>query len=131
MKGYITNIEKETRQNTDFRRVLYTGKHSQLVLMNLRPKEDIGEEIHTLDQFIRVEAGHGHAILDGVKHELFDGAAVVIPAGTKHNVVNDSDDKELKLYTLYSPPEHRDKTIHPTKAAALSQEEHFDGKTTE
>ena len=131
MKGYVTNIEKETLKNTDFRRVLYTGKHSQLVLMNLRPKEDIGEEIHTLDQFIRVEAGHGHAILDGVKHELFDGAAVVIPSGTKHNVVNDSDDKELKLYTLYSPPEHRDKTIHPTKAAALSQEEHFDGKTTE
>jgi mannose-6-phosphate isomerase-like protein (cupin superfamily) len=131
MKGYITNIEDDTLKNGDFRRVLYTGKNSQLVLMSLRPKEEIGEETHTLDQFIRVEAGDGVAILDGVKHRISDGSAVVIPAGTKHNIVNDSDTEELKLYTLYSPPEHRDGTIHRTKADALSHEEHFDGRTTE
>jgi len=131
MKGYLTNIEKDALQNEDFRRVLYTGKNSQLVLMNLQPKEEIGEEIHTLDQFIRVEAGRGEAILDGVTHELSDGVAVVIPAGTKHNVVNDSDTEQLKLYTIYSPPEHRDGTVHATKQDALTHEEHFDGKTSE
>jgi mannose-6-phosphate isomerase-like protein (cupin superfamily) len=131
MKGYVTNIEEATVQNRDFRRVLYTGKNSQLVLMNLRPKEEIGDETHTLDQFIRVEAGDGVAILDGVKHQISDGSAVVIPAGTKHNVVNESATAELKLYTLYSPPEHRDGTIHKTKADAMAHEEHFDGKTTE
>jgi mannose-6-phosphate isomerase-like protein (cupin superfamily) len=131
MKGYVTNIEKDTLENNDFRRVLYTAKNTQLVLMTLRPKEDIGEETHTLDQFIRVEAGDGSAILDGVKHQISDGTAVVIPAGTKHNIVNDSNREELKLYTLYSPPEHREGTIHKTKADALAHEEHFDGKTTE
>lgn len=131
MKGYVTNIEEDTLGNKDFRRVLYTAKNTQLVLMSLRPKEEIGEEIHTLDQFIRVEAGHGVAILDGVEHRLSDGLAVVIPAGTKHNVINDSPDEEMKLYTLYSPPEHRDGTIHRTREDALAQEEHFDGKTTE
>jgi mannose-6-phosphate isomerase-like protein (cupin superfamily) len=131
MKGYVTNIEKDTVKNQDFRRVLYTGKNTQLVLMSLRPKEEIGEEVHTLDQFIRVEAGRGVAILDGVKHQISDGTAVVIPAGTRHNVVNDSGSEELKLYSLYSPPEHRDGTIHPTRADALAHEEHFDGKTTE
>lgn len=131
MKGYVTNIERAMLENNYFRRVLYTAKNTQLVLMSLRPKEDIGEEIHTLDQFIRVEAGDGSAILDGVKHQISDGTAVVIPAGTKHNVVNGSNTEELKLYTLYSPPEHRDGTIHKTKADALAHEEHFDGKTTE
>ena len=131
MKGYVTNIEDDTLENKDFRRVLYTAKNTQLVLMSLRAKEDIGEEIHTLDQFIRVEAGQGSAILDGVKHRISDGSAVVIPAGTRHNIVNDSDTEELKLYTLYSPPEHRDGTIHKTKSDALSHEEHFDGKTSE
>jgi mannose-6-phosphate isomerase-like protein (cupin superfamily) len=131
MRGYVTNIENDTLKNKDFRRVLYTGKNTQLVLMSLRPKEEIGEETHTLDQFIRVEAGQGAAILDGVKHRISDGTAVVIPAGMKHNVVNESDGEELKLYTLYSPPEHRDGTVHKTKADALSHEEHFDGKTTE
>ena len=131
MKGYVTNIERDTLENKDFRRVLYTAKNIQLVLMSLRGKEEIGEETHTLDQFIRVEAGHGIAILDWVKHQISDGSAVVIPAGTKHNVVNDSDTEELKLYTLYSPPEHRDGTIHPTKSEALSHEEHFDGGTSE
>ena len=99
--------------------------------MSLRPKEEIGEETHTLDQFIRVEAGSGVAILDDVKHQISDGTAVVIPAGTKHNIVNSSDGEDLKLYTLYSPPEHRNGTIHKTKADALAHEEHFDGKTTE
>ena len=131
MRGYVTDIENDTLKNQDFRRVLYTGKNSQLVLMSLRPKEEIGEETHTLDQFIRVEAGDGVAILDGVKHQISDGTAVVIPAGTKHNVVNASETEEMKLYTLYSPPEHRDGTIHKTKAHALAHEEHFDGKTTE
>ena len=131
MKGYVTNIEKDTVKNQDFRRVLYTGKNTQLVLMSIRPKEDIGEEVHTLDQFIRVESGRGVAILDGVKHQISDGSAVVIPAGTRHNVINDSGSEELKLYSLYSPPEHRDGTIHPTKDDALAHEEHFDGKTTE
>ena len=131
MKGYVTNIEQDTLSNKDFRRVLYTAKNSQLVLMNLPPQEDIGEETHTLDQFIRVEAGKGVAILDGVEHRISDGTAVVIPAGTRHNVVNDSASEALKLYTLYSPPEHRDGTVHPTKTDALSHEEHFDGRTTE
>jgi mannose-6-phosphate isomerase-like protein (cupin superfamily) len=131
MRGYVTNIENDTFENTDFRRVLYTAKNTQLVLMNLRPKEDIGEETHTLDQFIRVEAGIGSAILDGVKHRISDGFAVVIPAGTKHNIVNDSETEEMKLYTLYSPPEHRDGTVRKTKSDALLLEEHFDGKTTE
>lgn len=131
MQGYVTNIETDTLENTDFRRVLYTATNTQLVLMNLRAKEEIGEEIHELDQFIRIESGQGRAILDGVEHRLSDGVAVVIPAGTRHNVVNDSANQELKLYTLYSPPEHRDGTIHRTKSDALAQEEHFDGKTTE
>jgi mannose-6-phosphate isomerase-like protein (cupin superfamily) len=131
MKGYVTNIEEDTLENTDFRRVLYTGKNSQLVLMSLRPREEIGEETHTLDQFIRVEAGDGVAILDDVKHQISDGSAVVIPAGTKHNVINNSETEELKLYSIYSPPEHRDGTIHKTKDDALAHEEHFDGKTTE
>ena len=131
MRGYVTNIENDTLENEDFRRVLYTAKNVQLVLMSLRGKEEIGEEVHELDQFIRVEAGQGIAILDGVAHRLSDGSAVVIPAGTRHNVINASDTEELKLYTLYGPPEHRDGTIHRTKNDALANEEHFDGKTTE
>ena len=130
MKGYVSNIEKESLENSDFRRVLYTAKNSQLVLMNLKPGEDIGEEIHTLDQFIRVEAGEGKAVLDGVEHAIADGSAVVVPAGVKHNVIN-TGSADMKLYTLYSPPEHQDGTIRKTKAEALSNEEHFDGRTTE
>jgi mannose-6-phosphate isomerase-like protein (cupin superfamily) len=131
MKGFVTNIEDDTIDNEDFRRVLYTAKNTQLVLMNLRGDEEIGEEIHELDQFIRVETGQGLAVLDGVAHRLSDGSAVVIPAGTKHNVINVSDTDDLKLYTLYSPPEHRDGTVHKAKSDALEHEEHFDGKTTE
>jgi mannose-6-phosphate isomerase-like protein (cupin superfamily) len=131
MKGFVTNIEEDTLENEDFRRVLYTAKNTQLVLMSLRANEEIGEEIHELDQFIRIEAGQGLAVLDGVAHRLSDGSAVVIPAGTKHNVINVSDTEALKLYTLYSPPEHRDGTVHKTRSDALEHEEHFDGKTTE
>jgi mannose-6-phosphate isomerase-like protein (cupin superfamily) len=131
MKGYVANIEKLSMKNEYFRHVLYTAKNSQLVLMSLEPGEDIGEEVHHLDQFIRCESGQGAAILDGVQYSISNGFAVVVPAGTKHNIVNDSPDKPLKLYTLYSPPNHRDGVIHETKAQAETDEEHFDGKTTE
>lgn len=131
MRGYVDNIEKLALENEAFRRVLYTAKNSQLVLMSIAPGEDIGEEVHTLDQFIRCEKGTGKAVLDGVEHEVADGIAVVIPAGTRHNVINTSPSEPLKLYTVYSPPEHRDGVVHKTKADALAGEEHFDGITTE
>lgn len=131
MKGYIVNIEKASLENKNFRKVLYTAKNSQLVLMSLNPGDEIGEEVHHLDQFIRVEAGTGSAILNGVKTEITDGSAIVIPEGCRHNIVNTSKTEEMKLYSIYSPPEHRDGVIHPAKADAMSQEEHFDGKTTE
>lgn len=130
MKGYVTNIEKATTENSNFRKVLYTAKNSQLVVMSLKPKEDIGEEVHTLDQFIRIEQGEGKAVLDGVEYGIENNSAVVIPAGTKHNIINTSD-REMKLYTIYSPPEHRDGVVHATKADAIADDEHFDGKTTE
>lgn len=131
MKGYVINIGKTTEENENFRKVLYTAKNSQLVVMSLRPKEDIGEETHTLDQFIRIEKGQGKAILDDVKHDIKTEYAVVIPAGTKHNIINTSAKKEMKLYTLYSPPEHQDGVIRATKVEAMASEEHFDGKATE
>lgn len=130
MNGYVANIEKESLANENFRRVLYTAKNSQLVLMSLQPNEDIGEEVHTLDQFIRIEKGAGKAVLDGVEHALEDGSAVVIPAGTRHNVIN-GPEGQMKIYTVYSPPEHQDGVIRATKADAAASEEHFDGKTTE
>ena len=128
MKGYIVNIEEETLKNEDYRRVLYTAKNSQLVLMSIEPGDEIGEETHHLDQFIRIEEGSAKAVLDGVEHELKDDFAIIIPAGTKHNVIN-TGDTALKLYSVYSPPEHKDGTVHPTKADEV--EEHFDGVTTE
>jgi len=131
MKGYITNIEKDSLENENFRKVLYTAQNSQLVVMSLKPREDIGEEVHALDQFIRCEKGQGKAILDGVEHMLSDGFVVVVPAGARHNIINISNDAELKLYTLYSPPNHRDGVVHETKEQAMHDEEHFDGKTTE
>lgn len=132
MKGYIANIEEISLGNTNFRKVLYTAKNSQLVVMSLKPNEDIGEEVHQLDQFIRCEAGDGKAILDGVEHAISDGFVVIVPAGTKHNLVNTSSDAELKLYTLYSPPNHKDGRVHVTKADAEADEgDEFDGKTTE
>jgi mannose-6-phosphate isomerase-like protein (cupin superfamily) len=130
MKGYVGNIEQETLANENFRKVLYTAKHSQLVVMSLLPQEDIGVEVHELDQFIRIESGQGQAILDGVVHEIADDFAIVIPAGTEHNIINTSLSKTMKLYTVYSPPEHRRDVIHRTKAEAAI-EEHFDGVTTE
>ncbi len=130
MKGYVINIEKATEENENFRKVLYTAKNSQLVVMSLKAGEEIGEEVHTLDQFIRIEKGEGKAVLDGTEHKIEDGFAVVVPAGTKHNIINTSDE-EMKLYTIYSPPEHRDGVVHQTKADAISNEEHFDGNTTE
>ena len=131
MKGYVENIEKLSLENENFRKVLYTAKNSQLVVMSLKPGEDIGEEIHQLDQFIRVESGDGKAVLDDVPHEIKDGFVVVVPAGAKHNIINTSSDKFLKLYTLYSPPNHKDGVLHKTKEEAEAGEEHFDGKTTE
>lgn len=129
MKGYVINLEKETLANEDYRRVLYTAKNSQLVLMCIAQGDEIGMEVHKLDQFIRIESGEGKAILDGAEHVLEDGSAVVIPAGTNHNVINTSSSKKLKLYSVYSPPEHKDGTIHKTKSD--EKEEHFDGVTTE
>jgi mannose-6-phosphate isomerase-like protein (cupin superfamily) len=117
MAGYVTNIEHDTLANRDYRRVLFTGQHLQLVLMTLGPGEEIGKETHEEhDQFIRVEAGDGVVTLNAERHPLSDGVAVVIPAGVEHNVVNTSSSEPLRLYTLYSPPEHREGTVHPTKA---------------
>ena len=132
MKGFESNIEKDTLSNGNFRRVLYTGKYSQLVLMNLKPGEEIGEEVHkTVDQFFRFEKGAGTVIIDGVKQKIADGDAVIVPACARHNVVNTSKTLQLKLYTIYSPPEHEDGTIRKTKADALAKPEEFNGKTTE
>ncbi len=131
MRGYVVNIEKASLENANFRTVLYTAENSQLVVMSLKPGEDIGEEVHHLDQFIRCEAGEGKAILDGVEHTIRGGFAVVVPAGARHNVINTSRDKEMKLYTVYSPPNHRDGVVHATKADAEKDEEAFDGKTSE
>lgn len=132
MKGYVVNIEKASKENGNFRTVLYTAKNSQLVVMSLLPNQDIGEEVHTLDQFIRIEDGVGKAVLDGVEHNIETEWAVVIPAGTRHNIINTSPDKEMKLYTIYSPPEHRDGVIHATKEDAMNDKsDEFDGKTSE
>ncbi len=132
MKGYVVSIEKETTKNTDFRRVLYTGKHSQLVVMSLKPGEEIGEETHDhVDQFFRFEAGEGKVIIDGNEHKVTDGTAVIVPAGARHNVVNTSKRMNLRLYTIYSPPEHQDGVVRHTKKEAMASEEHFDGRTTE
>jgi mannose-6-phosphate isomerase-like protein (cupin superfamily) len=123
MAGYVTNIEQKSIENNYFREVLFTGPLSQLVVMSLAPGEDIGLETHDdVDQFIRVEAGEGVALLDGVEHELADGSAVVIPAGAEHNVINRSKSKALKLYTLYTPPQHPDGTIHKTREEAMAYE---------
>ena len=131
MKGFKTNIEKDTLKNKNFRKVIYTGKNSQLVLMSLKPKEDIGLETHPEnDQFLRFEGGKGRVEIDGNKYQVKDGDAVVIPAGAKHNVINTSAD-ELKIYTIYSPPHHKDGIIHKTKEQAEKDDEEFDGTTTE
>lgn len=123
MAGYLTNIEKKSLENKYFREVLFTGPHSQLVVMSIEPGEDIGMETHDkVDQFIRVEAGKGKAVLNGKEHDLEDGSAVVIPAGTEHNIVNSSKTEPLKLYTVYSPPNHPHGTVHKNKAEAEAYE---------
>jgi len=132
MKGYTTNIEKDTLENSNFRKVLYTGKHSQLVLMSLKPKEEIGMEVHEEnDQFFRFEKGQGKCIIDGNEYDLGDGMAIVVPAGSQHNIINVSDTEELKLYTIYSPAHHKDGIVRATKEEAGAQEAEFDGNTTE
>lgn len=132
MNGYCGNIEKLSLENENFRKVIYTTKNSQLVLMSLLPSEEIGSEVHHLDQFIRCEAGQGIAVLNGVEYEISDGIVLLVPAEMNHNIINISPDKPLKLYTLYAPPNHRDGVIHKTRTDAMKdEEEHFDGTTTE
>ena len=131
MKGFVGDIEESTVKGSDFRRVLYTGKNMQLVLMALKPGEEIGEEIHPdRDQFFRVEKGEGEVSIDGRQTKIKSDVAIIVPAGARHNVRN-TGDQPLKLYTLYAPPEHVDGTVHVTKADAQAKEEHFDGRTTE
>ena len=131
MKGFVADIEDLTEDNKDFRRVLYTGKHLQLVLMALKPGEEIGEEVHAdHDQFFRIEKGKGEVWIDGVRTRIKSDDAIIVPAGARHNVIN-TGDKSLKLYTLYGPPDHRDGIFRTTKAEAEATEEHFDGTTTE
>lgn len=131
MKGYVANIEQLTVENEYFRKVLYTDTRVQLVVMALASLEDIGEEVHELDQFIRVEQGEGKSVLDGVEYPINSGSAVIIPQGVRHNIIN-TGDGPMKLYTLYAPPNHKDGTIHKTKAEAQADEgEHFDGKISE
>lgn len=131
MKGFVGNIEKLSEENENFRKVIYTARYSQLVVMNIPPSGDIGEEVHGLDQFLRIEEGSGKTVLNGVEYPLEDGSAIVVPAGTRHNIINTSLDKPMKLYTVYSPPNHRDGVVHTTKEQAEKDEEHFDGKATE
>lgn len=130
-KGFVDDIEKLTEDNTDFRRVLYTGQNLQLVLMSIEPGDEIGAEVHDdIDQFFRIEAGEGEISIDGVVHKVKADDGVIVPAGARHNVVSVGKEP-LKLYTIYGPPEHLDGTIHKTCAEANAAHEHFDGKTTE
>jgi mannose-6-phosphate isomerase-like protein (cupin superfamily) len=130
MKGYVQDIESIATGNNDFRRVLYTARNCQLVVMSLKPQEEIGAEVHKLDQFFRVEAGRGEAELDGVRTAIQAGFAVIVPAGARHNIIN-TGQEPLKLYTLYAPPNHRDGVVHHTRTDAEADTEHFDGKTSE
>ena len=130
MKGFIKNIEDISIKNEEFRQVLYTAENIQLVVMSLKPKEEIGMEIHELDQFFRVEEGTGEALLEGISTNISAGFAVLVPAGTNHNIIN-TGSVPLKLYTLYAPPNHRDGVVHHTRTEAEKDNEHFDGKTTE
>lgn len=131
MKGFVDDIERLTEENQDYRRVVYTGQHLQLVLMTLRPGEEIGEEVHDdRDQFFRVEAGEGELVIDGSRHRVAADMAMIVPAGARHNVRN-TGSVPLQLYTIYGPPEHRHGTVHRTKGEAEGDHEHFDGKTSE
>lgn len=131
MNSYTSNIEELTKQNSHFRQVLFTTNNLQLVLMSLPPKEEIGLETHNdNDQFFRVESGEGKAIIEDTEYILTDGVTVIVPKGVKHNIINTSEDKDLKLYTIYTPPHHKDKTVHKTKEEAMSSDEEFDGVTS-
>jgi len=132
MKGFHGNIEKFTLENKNYRRVLYSAPHSQLVLMSIAPGEDIGEEMHTdNDQFFRIEAGSGKCLIDGNEYELSDGTAIIVPAGARHNIMNTSETDTLKIYTIYSPAHHKDGIVRETKQAADTDAPEFDGVTTE
>jgi len=131
MKGFVENIEQLAEGNDNFRKVLYTAHYSQLVLMSLLPGEEIGEEVHGLDQFLRIEKGTGEAVLDGVQYAIGAGFAIIVPAGTRHNIINISSTETMKLYTVYSPPDHEEHIIYKTKAEAVAGDKPFDGKTTE
>ncbi len=132
MNGFKINIEEETIKNTNFRKVLYTSSHSQLVLMSLRPMEDIGTEVHSdNDQFFRFEKGVGKCIIDGNEYDIKDGVAIVIPKGARHNIINTSNSEDLKMYTIYSPAHHKDGVIRATKEEAEKDSPEFDGITTE
>lgn len=131
MNGFHADIERVTLENINFRKVLYTSSFSQLVLMSLKPGEEIGMEKHENDQFFRIEAGNGVCIIDGNEYILSDGSAIVVPAGAEHNVKNTSETEDLKLYTIYSPAHHQDGIVAATKAEAMANERPFDGKTTE
>jgi mannose-6-phosphate isomerase-like protein (cupin superfamily) len=130
MHGYVTNIELLSLENDNFRKVLYTDKNCQVVLMSLLPAEEIGEEVHDVSQFLRVEQGSGKTIMNGVEHDLADGVIIVVPAGVRHNIIN-TGTEAMKLYSLYMPPHHRDGVVHKTKAEAEADTEHFDGNITE
>lgn len=132
MKGFKTNIEKDSIENKNFRKVVYTGPHLQVVLMSLGEGEEIGEETHKdTDQFFRIESGNGKCIIDGNEYQVKDGDVIVVPAGAKHNVINTNSEEDLKLYTIYAPPHHKDGIVRATKQDAEDKEEEFDGKTTE
>jgi mannose-6-phosphate isomerase-like protein (cupin superfamily) len=130
MKGYVQDIASLTLGNRDFRKVLYTAAHCQLVVMSLEPSEEIGEEVHGVDQFFRIESGTGSVLIDAVRTPLHAGTAIVVPAGARHNVINEGR-VPLQLYTLYAPPHHRDAVVHRRRADAEADQEHFDGRTTE
>jgi mannose-6-phosphate isomerase-like protein (cupin superfamily) len=130
VKGFVNDLESFAKKNEEFRRVIYTAKHCQLVLMALQPKEEIGAEVHQLDQFFRVEEGTGEAVLDKVRTAIQPGFGILIPAGTNHNIIN-TGNVPMKLYSIYAPPNHRDGVTHHTRADAEADNEHFDGKTTE
>ncbi len=119
MNRFVGNIEQLTLENSNFRRVIYTASHCQLVVMCLQSREDIGEEVHDVDQFLRIEQGSGQVVLDGMEHAISDGSAVLVPAGVRHNILNTSEDAPMKLYSIYSPPHHRDGVVHVSKDEAM------------
>jgi len=132
MKGFCENIERDTKENSNFRKVVYTGKHSQLVLMSLKPGEEIGSEVHPdIDQFFRFDAGQGKVVIDDNEYEVSDGFAVIVPAGAEHNVINTSASEDLKLYTIYCPAHHKDGIVRATRQEAMDNEADFDGVTSE